>query len=74
MAAPAIAADVVGSRVRRRIALRLLPYVFLLYIIAYLDRMNISTAALEMPYYLGFSDRVLGLGAVAQKFLFCFSA
>jgi MFS transporter, ACS family, tartrate transporter len=65
MAAPAIAADVVSTQARHRIALRLLPYVFLLYIIAYLDRMNISTAALQMPHDLGFSYRVLGLGAGA---------
>ena len=52
-----------GARTRHRIALRLLPYLFFLYVIAFLDRMNISTAALEMPHDLGFSDRVLGLGS-----------
>lgn len=52
-----------GDRTRHRIALRLLPYLFFLYVIAFLDRMNISTAALEMPHDLGFSDRVLGLGS-----------
>jgi len=48
---------------RRRIAWRLLPYLFLLYIIAFLDRMNVSAAALQMPGDLGFSDKVVGLGA-----------
>lgn len=48
---------------RKRIAWRLLPFLFLLYIIAFLDRMNISAAALEMPHDLGFNDRVVGLGA-----------
>ena len=48
---------------RRRIALRLLPFLFLLYIIAFLDRMNVSAAALQMPHDLGFNDRTVGLGA-----------
>ncbi len=48
---------------RRRIALRLLPFVWFLYIIAFLDRANVAYAALEMPRDLGFSDRVFGLGA-----------
>src|ERR1700681_3246443 len=53
----------VGRRARHRIALRLLPYLFVLYVIAFLDRMNIGAAALQMPRDLGFSDRVIGLGA-----------
>ena len=53
MAAPGILAVDVSSRARRRISLRLLPYVFLLYIIAYLDRTNLSVAALQMPHDLG---------------------
>ena len=48
---------------RRRIARRLLPFLFLLYVVAFLDRMNIGAAALQMPGDLGFSDRVVGLGA-----------
>jgi MFS transporter, ACS family, tartrate transporter len=53
---------------RRRIALRLLPFVFLLYIVAYLDRANVSFAALRMNLDLGFTDRVYGLG-VAMFYL-----
>jgi MFS transporter, ACS family, tartrate transporter len=63
MPAPAIVAVQVGQHARRRIALRLLPYVFLMYIIAYLDRTNLATAALQMPHDLGFDDRVVGFGA-----------
>jgi D-galactonate transporter len=48
---------------RRRIARRLLPFLWLLYIIAFLDRVNVAYAALEMSHDLGFSDRVFGLGA-----------
>src|SRR2546429_4343263 len=53
----------VAQRTRKRIAWRLLPFLFLLYVIAFLDRMNISAAALQMPGDLGFSDRVVGRGA-----------
>jgi MFS transporter, ACS family, tartrate transporter len=53
----------VTERARKRTAARLLPFLFLLYVIAFLDRMNISAAALQMPGDLGFSDRVVGLGA-----------
>lgn len=48
---------------RRRIARRLLPFLWLLYVIAFLDRVNVAYAALEMSHDLGFSDRVFGLGA-----------
>jgi MFS transporter, ACS family, tartrate transporter len=48
---------------RRRIAIRLLPFLWLLYVIAFLDRVNVAYAALEMSHDLRFSDRVFGLGA-----------
>lgn len=63
MVTAAIRADDVARRARRRITVRLLPFVFLLYVIAYLDRQNLATAALQMPHDLGFDDRVIGLGA-----------
>src|SRR5271169_4072350 len=53
----------VAERARKRIAWRLLPFLFLLYIIAFLDRMNVGAAALQMPDDLGFNDKVVGLGA-----------
>ena len=62
MSSPAAQADL-AQRTRRRIAVRILPFVFLLYIVAFIDRMNIGAAALQMPQDLGFSDRVIGLGA-----------
>jgi MFS transporter, ACS family, tartrate transporter len=52
----------VGQRARRRVAYRLLPFVFLLYMINYIDRVNVSFANLRMSTDLGFSDRVYGLG------------
>jgi MFS transporter, ACS family, tartrate transporter len=53
----------VAQRARRRIARRLLPFLFLLYVIAFLDRMNVGAAALQMPHDLGFSEGVIGMGA-----------
>src|SRR5271170_5570200 len=53
----------VEARARRRIAWRLLPFVFLLYLVAFLDRVNVGYAGLEMSHDLGFSDRVFGFGA-----------
>src|SRR5262249_10263156 len=48
---------------RRRVAVRLLPFVFLMYVINYVDRVNVSFANLRMSADLGFSDRIFGLGA-----------
>jgi MFS transporter, ACS family, tartrate transporter len=53
----------VRLRARRRIALRLLPFVFVLYVVAYLDRVNVSFASLRMNADLGFSDSAFGLGS-----------
>jgi D-galactonate transporter len=41
----------------------LLPFLWLLYVVAFLDRVNVAYAALEMSHDLKFSDRVFGLGA-----------
>jgi MFS transporter, ACS family, tartrate transporter len=52
----------VGARASRRVAYRILPFVFFLYIVNYIDRVNVSFANLRMSIDLGFSDRVYGLG------------
>jgi MFS transporter, ACS family, tartrate transporter len=52
----------IAIRTRRKVALRLLPFVFLLYVVAYIDRVNVSFASLRMNTELGFSDQVYGLG------------
>ena len=52
-----------GERTRRQIAVRLLPFLFILYIVNYIDRSNLAYAALGMTRDLGFSDRVFGMGA-----------
>jgi len=52
----------VGSRARRHVALRLLPFVFVVYIVNYIDRVNVSFANLRMSADLGLSDSAYGLG------------
>ena len=47
----------------RKLTTRLVPFLFLLYIVAYLDRINVGFAALQMQAQLRFSDGVYGLGA-----------
>jgi MFS transporter, ACS family, tartrate transporter len=60
-------ANTVGADLKARTVTQLfwhlLPFLFLLYIVNYLDRINVGFAALEMQAQLGFSDRVYGLGA-----------
>jgi MFS transporter, ACS family, tartrate transporter len=66
MAGSAAAAAVPSGfedRTRHKIALRLLPFLFILYIVNYVDRTNLGFAAIGMARDLGFSDRVFGLGA-----------
>jgi ACS family tartrate transporter-like MFS transporter len=53
----------VADHTRRQIALRLLPFLFILYVTNYLDRTSVAYAAIGMSRTLGFSDRVFGLGA-----------
>ena len=59
-----VASESVADRCRRRVTRRLMPYLFLLYVIAYLDRVNVSLAAVGgMKTSLGFTDDIIGLGA-----------
>jgi MFS transporter, ACS family, tartrate transporter len=59
----ATAAGRFSDRTRHLVAMRLLPFLFVLYITNYLDRTSVAYAALGMSRDLGFSDRVFGLGA-----------
>jgi ACS family tartrate transporter-like MFS transporter len=47
----------------RKITLRLIPFLFLLYIVAWLDRVNLGFAALQMNAALGFSASTFGFGS-----------
>ena len=58
-----ITADRLESAVVSRLLWRLLPFLFLLYIVAYLDRINVSFAVLQMRGQLGLSDRAYGRAA-----------
>jgi ACS family tartrate transporter-like MFS transporter len=51
------------SSVLRKLTWRLVPFLFLLYVVAYLDRINVGFAALQMQRQLHFTDAVYGLGA-----------
>ena len=46
-----------------KVTWRLIPFLLVCYIIAYLDRVNVGFAKLQMMSQLGFSDVVYGLGA-----------
>lgn len=52
-----------GEAVLRRVGWRLVPFMSLMYLLAYLDRVNLGFASLEMSGDLGFSDQVFAVGA-----------
>jgi D-galactonate transporter len=51
------------DRLYRRVSWRLMPFLFLCYVAAYLDRVNVGFAKLQMLADLRFSDTVYGIGA-----------
>ena len=51
------------TRVLRKITYRIVPFIMLLYFIAFIDRVNIGFASLTMNKDLGFSPAVFGFGA-----------
>jgi MFS transporter, ACS family, tartrate transporter len=55
----------------RKIARRLLPFLFLLYITAFLDRVNVSFAGLDMTRELHFSNEAFGFGSGIFFFGYC---
>lgn len=61
MGNPAIVSSVLETSTIRKIRLRILPYIFLLYIIAVLDRVNIGFAALTMNKELAITAQQFGL-------------
>src|ERR1700760_4138061 len=62
MGAPTHTSDV-QTRTVRKVATRLIPALLVLYIIAYLDRVNVSFAQDKLESDLGFSGAVYGFGA-----------
>ena len=55
--------DSAADAVYRKVAVRLIPLLFLCYIAAYLDRVNVAFAKLQMQQALQISDSVYGVGA-----------
>jgi ACS family tartrate transporter-like MFS transporter len=60
-----------GLAVSRKIARRLLPFLFILYITAFIDRVNVGFAGLQMTRELHFSNEVFGFGAGIFFFGYC---
>ncbi len=50
------------SRVTRKLMLRIIPFVMLLYFVSFLDRVNVGFAALSMNKAIGLSPTAFGLG------------
>ncbi|WP_297908611.1 MFS transporter [Thiomonas sp.] len=55
--------DPAADAAYRKVSWRLLPFLMLCYFVAYLDRVNVGFAQLQMKTDLQFSDAVYGLGA-----------
>ncbi len=59
----ATAPPALAATARRKITRRLLPFLFIIYTTAYIDRVNVGFAGLDMTRELHFSNEVFGLGA-----------
>ena len=66
---PAVAP--IPARIQAKISRRLMPFLFLLYITAFVDRVNVGFAGLQMTRELGFSNEVFGFGAGIFFFGYC---
>ncbi len=53
----------IPKRTARKVAMRLLPYLFLLYVVAFIDRVNFGYAALQMDAELGIGNAAFGFAA-----------
>ena len=53
-------AESIEARTIRKVRIRILPFLFLLYVIAYLDRINIGFAALTMNQELAITSQQFG--------------
>jgi ACS family tartrate transporter-like MFS transporter len=53
----------VASVTLRKVTLRLIPFLFVLYVVAWLDRVNVGFAGLQMNADLGFSSAAFGFGS-----------
>ncbi|PYX12986.1 MAG: hypothetical protein DMG84_20470 [Acidobacteria bacterium] len=58
---PAIASISIGTKTIQKVRIRILPFVFLLFVVALLDRVNIGFAALTMNWELAITSQQFGL-------------
>jgi MFS family permease len=63
--------DELGDRTVRRVMTRLIPLLGLIYMVAYIDRQNVSYAKLQMVGDLGLSEAAYGLGAALFFIGYC---
>ena len=56
-------ASEIQTRVLRKITWRIVPFIMLLYFVAFIDRVNIGFASLTMNKDIGLSPTVYGFGA-----------
>lgn len=62
----------VAVSTRRRINRRLMPFLFLLFIVAFLDRVSVGFAGLQMNHALGSLDAVFAsAGAFSSQAISC---
>jgi ACS family tartrate transporter-like MFS transporter len=57
---PSIARSSIEVRTIRKLQIRILPFLLLLYVVAFLDRINIGFAALTMNKELGITSQQFG--------------
>ncbi len=62
-ATPARLSDPTLAQAMRKIIWRIVPILFVCYVMNFLDRINVGFAQLQMKEHLGFADTVYGLGA-----------
>ena len=60
---PAVAPVVIEGQTLRKVRARIIPFVFVLFVIAYIDRINIGFAALTMNKELAISSQQYGFVA-----------
>jgi ACS family tartrate transporter-like MFS transporter len=58
---PAIASISIGTKTIQKVRIRIIPFIFVLYIVAFLDRINITFAALTMNKELAITSQQYGM-------------
>jgi MFS transporter, ACS family, tartrate transporter len=66
-----VASAEIPARATAKISRRLMPFLFVLYITAFIDRVNVGFAGLQMTRELAFSNEVFGFGAGIFFFGYC---